>query len=414
MLVKALRFAVLCALAAFAGASTPLTAQPPAPAHWVGSWATSQLDPGPQNSMPPGLLRDATLRQVVHLSLGGGSIRLRLSNAFGTTPLHIAAIHIARPKSPATSAIDPRTDTVVHFGGAADVMIPAGADYVSDPVTFTAAPLSDLGISLYFDEPPAQQTGHPDSQATSYLVRGNAVSAPDLDHPIAGEHWYWIAGVDVVAAQNARAIVALGDSITDGHGSTSNGNDRWPDELARRLQANAATRSVGVLNQGISGNRLLLDTPNGVARIDRDIFGQANVRYLILLEGINDLGMLTHTGAVPQPQSDALIRNLLAAYQQIITRSHDHGIFVIGATITPDGNSGYGIGPQSEAARQALNRWIRTPGHFDAVVDFDQAIRDPAHPDRMLPAYDCGDHLHPSPAGYKAMAADIPLTLFEK
>jgi lysophospholipase L1-like esterase len=383
--------------------------------YWVGSWAASQQLPEPQNSLAPDDLRDATLRQVVHLSLGGSQIRLHLSNRFGTQPFHITSVHVAQPASRTSGAIRTETDKRFTFSGSPDVMIPAGAEYVSDPLAFSAAALSDLAITLHTDVPPAQQTGHPGSRETSFLVHGDLISAAELPNAKQVEHWYFISAVDVAAAADARAVVTLGDSITDGHGATTNGNDRWPDVLAKRLQAEAGTRDVAVLNHGIGGNRLLLDGlgPNALARFDHDVIAQTGVRYLMILEGINDIGTLTRDHDVPQSEHDALVRHMIGAYEQMIMRAHAHGIRVVGATITPFAGSGYyHPGQVSEADRQAVNQWIRTPGHFDAVVDFDKVARDPQHPERLLPTYDCGDHLHPSPAGYAAMAEAVPLSLF--
>lgn len=382
---------------------------------WVGSWAASQQIPEPQNSLAPDDLRDATLRQIVHLSIGGSKVRVHLSNAFGTAPLRITSAHIARPVSASGARIDPATDKALYFSSAPEVTIPAGAEFISDPIEFRVNALSDLAITLHFDEPPARQTGHPGSRATSYLVHGDLVSAPELPNAKTVEHWYQIAGVDVSGPPNAAAIVTLGDSITDGHGATVNGNDRWPDVLAQRLQASPATRILGVLNQGIGGNRLLLDGlgPNALARFDRDVLAQPGATFLIVLEGVNDLGMMAREGAMPQAGHAALVQRILAAYQQIILRAHTRHIRVIGATILPYVGSGfYHPAPENEADRQAVNQWIRAPGHFDAVVDFDRIMRDPGHPDRLLPAYDSGDHLHPSPPGYRVMADAIPLSLF--
>jgi len=386
-----------------------------ADAAWVGSWASAQQIPEPGNALAPEDLADSTLRQIVHLTLGGKLLRVRLSNAFGTEPLHITDVHIARPLSPQSGSIDVSSDKPLTFSGRPDVIIPAGADYVSDAIAFDAAPLSDLAISLHIDQPPAQQTGHPGSRETSFLVHGDQVASEDLIGAKQVEHWYFLSGVEVEAPKGAGAIVTLGDSITDGHGSTTDGNDRWPDDLARRLQASPATRALGVLNVGIGGNRLLLDGlgPNALARFDRDVLAQPGVRALIVLEGINDLGTLTREAEVTPAEHDALTARLIGAYEQLVLRAHAEGLKVMGATITPDGDSTYyHPGPLSEAARQTINQWIRAKGHFDAVADFDAATRDPAHPDEMLPACDSGDHLHPSPAGYRAMANAIPLAFF--
>jgi lysophospholipase L1-like esterase len=382
--------------------------------HWVGSWAASQQRPEPQNSLTDDDLHDATLRQVVHLSMGGSRIRVHLSNRFGTAPFHISRVDVAQPASRTSGAIKPSTDKALTFSGSADVTIPAGAEYVSDPLAFAAPALSDLAITLHVDEPPSQQTGHPGSRETSFLVHGDVVSAAELSNAKQVDHWYFISAVDVESASDARAVVAFGDSITDGHGATTNGNDRWPDVLAKRLQTQGSTRKVAVLNHGIGGNRLLLDGlgPNALARFDDDAIAQTGVRYLIVLEGINDIGTLTRDRDASQSEHDALVGHMIGAYEQMIARAHAHGITVIGATILPFVGSGYyHPGPAADADRQAVNQWIRAPGHFDAVVDFDQVTRDPQHSDRLLPPYDSGDHLHPSPAGYAAMADAIPLSL---
>lgn len=259
--------------------------------HWVGSWACSQQRPEPQNALAPEDLRDATLREQVHLSLGGEQLRVHISNAFGTEPLQLTAVHIARPGI-AAGTIDASTDRALAFAGAANVTVPAGAEYLSDPIAFHVAALSDLVVTLHYDQPPTQQTGHPGSRATSFVAHGDKVSSVRLDDAKRVEHWYQVSGVDVLAPAQAAAIVTLGDSITDGHASTTDGNDRWPDVLARHLDSGAAAPLFGVLNEGIGGNRLLLDGlgPNAMARIDRDILAQAGVRYVIVLEGVNDLG----------------------------------------------------------------------------------------------------------------------------
>jgi lysophospholipase L1-like esterase len=387
----------------------------PAQSTWTASWGSSQQIPEPQNTLPPADLTDVTLRQIVHLSAGGSALRVHLSNAFGTEPLHITSAHIAKPLAPDAAAIDPQSDRALTFAGVPDVIIPAGAEFVSDPITSNVAALSDLAISFHLDIPPARETSHPGSRATSWYVHGDAVSAPNFTNPGEIEHWFELSEVDVQSTPGAATIVALGDSITDGHAANTNGNNRWPDILAARLQQSPATQTIGVSNQGIGGNHLLTDGlgPNALARFDRDVLAPAGVRWVILLEGVNDLGGLTREGEVSPDNHAALVQRILAAYQQIITRAHAHQLRVYGATITPYvGSDYYHPGPLSEADRQTINAWIRTAGHFDAVIDFDQVVRDPAHRDHLLPAYDCGDHLHPSPAGYKAMGESIPLTLF--
>jgi lysophospholipase L1-like esterase len=383
--------------------------------NWVGSWAAAQQVPEANNSLAPGDLRDATLRQMVHLSIGGEVLRVRISNAFGTAPLEFTSAHIARPASAASPRIDASTDRALRFSGRPGVTIPAGADYVSDPIAFAVAAQSDLAITFHVDQPPAVETSHPGSRTTSYLVHGDHVADADLPGAISFDHWFNIAGVEVSAPPGAAAIVTLGDSVTDGRGSTTNGNDRWPDDLARRLRTALPSRRLAVLNQGMGGNRLLLDGlgPNALARFDRDVLAEAGVRYLIVLEGINDIGAFGLEGSTPQAAHDHLVRSIIAAYEQIVLRAHAHGIRVFGGTLTPfAGSSYYKPGPISEADRLAVNQWIRAPGHFDAVIDFDKAVRDPRQPEMLLKAYDSGDHIHPSPAGYRAMADAVQLADF--
>jgi lysophospholipase L1-like esterase len=407
----------LLAAAVLAAVSAVCAAQNPPATTWVASWGASQQIPEPQNALQPDDLRDATVRQIVHLSVGGSALRVHLSNAFGTEALHFTSVHIARPLAPDSSSIDPATDHALTFNGAADVSVPPGAEYISDPIAFPAAALFDVAVSFHLDAPPARETGHPGSRATSYYVHGDAVSAATLTSAGKVDHWYQLSGIDVQTAPGAASVVALGDSITDGHGATTNGNDRWTDALAWRLQQSPATRNIGVSNQGIGGNHLLTDGlgPNVLARFDRDVLATAGVRWLIVFEGVNDLGALSRSGEAPPADHAALVQHIIGAYQQVIARAHAQGIQVIGATITPYvGSEYYHPAPANEADRQAVNAWIRATGNFDAVVDFDKVVRDPAQPDRLLPAFDCGDHLHPSPAGYKAMAEAIPLSLFAR
>ena len=390
---------------------------------WVESWAASEQIPEPRNALAPADLTDATLRQIVHLSIGGPRFRVHLSNAFGTKPLTLDSVHVALAVSPATSGIDVSSDHALMFNGNPEVTIPAGADYVSDPVEMPVEPEANMAITIYLKQPPARETSHPGSRATSYLVHGNHVSDQALAGAKTFDHWFIIGGVDVAAPANAAAVVTLGDSITDGHASTTNGNNRWPDDLARRLLKVKLGRELSVVNEGIGGNRMLLDGlgPNALARFDRDVLAPAGVRYVIVLEGINDIGtfgFMEHFR--PQPGSpeaahEALLARMIAAYKQIIERAHSHGLLVYGATMTPfDGSFYTRSGLLTVQDRDAINKWIRAPGHFDAVIDFDKVVRDPKNPEHMLPKYDSGDHLHPSVAGYQAMANAIPLSLFKR
>ncbi len=381
--------------------------------HWVASWGSAQQVPEPHNALPDAALTDATLRQTVRLSLGGERLRARLSNAFGTEPLRIDAAHIARPVMRGAPDIVPGTDTPLTFGGKSAVVIPAGAEIYSDPVAFAAPGGSDVTVSIHFPGPPARQTGHPGSRATSFVAKGNHVGAAGLPDALRVEHWYQLSDIEVAADPDARAIATIGDSITDGHGATTDGDDRWPDALAARLRAAGA--NIAVVNTGIGGNRVLLDGlgPNLLARFDRDTAMRSGVTDVVLLEGINDLGTLTVDHPVPQAEHDALVQRIIEGYRQVIARAHAQGLRIWGGTLTPFvGNDYYHADAANEADRQAINAWIRTSGAFDGVIDFDKAVRDPAHPERMLPAYDSGDHLHPSPAGYAAMAAAVPIEAF--
>lgn len=412
----ALKIRTISLLLALAFFGTQANAQPN-PQVWVASWGASQQIPEPQNAMSSDDLRDATVRQIFHLSVGGAMVRVHVSNAFGTEALHFTSVHIARPVSPASSAIDPATDRALTFAGSDDVTVPPGAEFVSDALNYSVAALSDLSVTFHLDSPPATQTGHPGSRATSYFVHGNSVAAPNLPDAKHVDHWYQVSEIDVLAPPSAASIVALGDSITDGHATTTNGNDRWTDVLAQRLQASPTTRSIGVSNQGIGGNHMLTDGlgQNALARFDRDVLAPAGVHWVILFEGINDLGGLARNGEVTPQQHAALVKRVISSYEEVIFRAHAHGLQLFGATITPDvGSDYYHPGPLSEADRQAVNAWIRAAGHFDAVIDFDKVVRDPQHPDRLLPAFDCGDHLHPSPAGYRAMGEAVPLSLFAR
>ncbi len=381
---------------------------------WIGTWGSAQYLADGENALPADAKSKVTLRQIVRISAGGSTLRLRISNAFGTEPLRISALHIARPIEHASSRIDPATDRAVTFSARPGVIIPAGAELTSDAVSFVAEPLSRIAVSMHLETVPTQQTGHPASHTTSYVSTDSPPTALELETATAADRWWFLSSIDVLA-RDGYSIVTLGDSITDGSGSTTNGNDRWPDMLAERLQRSSAHHNVGVINAGIGGNRLLLDGkgPNALARFDRDVLARSNVRYLIVLEGINDLGMLTRDGAVPESHHEELVRRMIQAYGEMIARARTHGIEVIGATIMPFGGfEYYHPNEMNERDRQAVNAWIRSPENFDAVVDFDEATANPDQPDRLRAEYDSGDHIHPSPAGFRAMGEAIPLELF--
>ncbi len=395
----------------------PVMASSPTPQIWVATWGASQQIPEPSNELPLEDLGDGTVRQIFHLSIGGAALRVHLSNAFGTEALRFTSVHVARPLSTSSPAIDPSSDQLLTFAGKPDVFVPPGSEFISDPINLKVVPLSDIAVTFHLDAPPSRESSHPGSRATSYYVHGDAVGAATFTEPKHVDHWFQISEIDVQVPPEGGAVVVLGDSITDGHGATTNGNDRWTDVLAARLQSSPQTRNIGVSNQGIGGNNLLVDGlgPNALSRFDRDVLAPAGVRWLIVFEGVNDLGGLARTAEVPPADHAAQVERVLAAYRQMIERAHAHNLRVLGATITPYvGSDYYHPSPTSEADRQAVNQWIRAAGHFDGVIDFDAVVRDPNHPDHLLPDFDCGDHLHPSPAGYKAMAEAIPLTIFAR
>jgi lysophospholipase L1-like esterase len=363
--------------------------------------------------MPPAPgLAGQTLRQVIQPSLDGTRLRLTLSNAFGDGDLVVDSVHVARSKGGA--AIDAASDRALTFDGAAAVTIPRGAQMVSDPLAFDVTAFVNLAVSVHFASVPAGLTGHPGSRTTSFVQAGNVAAAADLAGAVPVDHWYVLSGLDVWADARAAAIVVLGDSITDGRGSTTNKNDRWPNLLAQRLRANPGTAQVAVLNQGMGGNRLLRDGigPNALARFDRDVLAVPGVRWVVVLEGVNDIG--TAVGARARGEPAATARDVIAAYRQMIVRAHSHGLRVYGATILPfEGFAAYSSA-QSEADRQAVNQWIRAGGELDGVIDFDAIARDPAHPARLAASVDGGDHLHPSAAGYRILADSIDLSLFAR
>lgn len=407
---KSVRFAILVSALA-AGVAIGFAAEERRDSgQWTTAWVSAQQLTEPGNLPPAPGLAGRTLRQIVRPTLSGTRVRVTFSNVFGDGPIKLAAAHLAR--SAGDSAIEAGSDVALMFDGAPSVTIEAGASRISDPVPFAVAARANLSITTYFDSVPTALTGHPGSRTTSFIQTGNAVSALSLTDPQRADHWYTLSGIDVWTEARARAIVVLGDSITDGRGSTTNKNDRWPDVLAARLADAPATANIAVLNQGIGGNRLLRDGlgPNTLARFDRDVLAPAGARWLIVLEGVNDIG--TAVGARTHNQPAATAADIIGAFRQIIVRAHSHGIRVYGATIMPfEGFTMYST-TESEADRQAVNQWIRSSGEFDEVIDFDAATRDPSHPTRLAAAWDSGDHLHLSPAGYRAMADSIDLGLF--
>src|SRR3984885_7843462 len=377
---------------------------------WVGTWASSpRQDAHAKNAeefLAAGTQSGATLREVVHVSMGGETVRVRFSNLYGTSPLVIGAVEIAQTLKGV--AIVPGTNKAVTFNGQPSVSIPPGALVVSDPTSFKLAALSDLTVSFFLPNPTGPVTEHQLGNATSYHVTGNVVSSASLESPTTATSWYYLNGVDTLAAAEAGAVITIGDSITDGAKSTIDTNQRWPDELARRLQADPKSRHLSVLNEGISGNKVLLDGagPSALARFDRDVLAQGGAKYLLILEGINDIGRLHDT-----PDAGLTAADLISANNQMVVRAHAHGIAVIGCTLTPYHGAHY-YTENGETIRKAVNEWIRTGGVLDGFVDLEAAVRDPNHPDTFLPSVDPGDHLHPNDSGYKAMGDAIDLKLF--
>lgn len=385
-----------------------LHAVPPA-GRWTGTWVSAQQLTEPGNMPPAPGLEHATLRQVIQPALGGARLRVTFSNIYGHRPLVITSVHVAVAGE--GGAIQPGTDRALAFHGAPGVTIQPGASMISEPLDFAVEPGRNLAVTAAFAEVPAEVTGHPGSRTTSYLQSGDAVAAEKMPAAARADHWYFLSYVDVWTEGPSSAIVVLGDSITDGRGSTTNHNDRWPNRLAQRLLANPRTAHIAVLNQGIGGNRLLRDGlgPNALARFDRDVLAPPGVRWLVVLEGINDLGTSAAARARGGPAESAA--DIIAALEQIAVRAHSHGLRTYACTIMPYEGAAY-FSPEGEADRQRINAWIRTSGVYDAVIDFDRVTRDPAHPTRLAPAVDGGDHLHPSAAGYQVMAAAVDLDLF--
>jgi lysophospholipase L1-like esterase len=407
-----LHFVSFACLAAFGllaakpahGATPAETASAP----WVTTWATSPFGGDPWHTIPT--LVDSTLREIVHTSIAGKALRIRFTNEFGTEPLRIGAAAVAL--SAGGSSIQPGSAHTLTFGGSPSIVVPAGALALSDPVEMATPSFADLAITFYL---PLQQVSdvsvHSGANQDNYIQQGNEVSAPALTAPAITPSWFFLSSVDVTpVAEHAGAVVAFGDSITDGAYAAQNKNERWPDDFAQRLRNNPATANLSVLNEGIGGNCILIKCVgvNALARYDRDVLAQPGVKYVIVLEGINDIGTLHEPN---RPDYKLTAEDLEQGLSQLVARSHEHGIKVFGATLTPYQGAGY-YTENGEKIREALNSWIRTSGVFDGVVDFDKATANPAEPLRFLPDYDSGDHLHPKGTGYSAMANAIDLALF--
>ena len=378
---------------------------------WIHTWTAMPQLTEPHN-LPPApftgesaVLVDTTVRQTVHITVGGSRVRVRFSNSFGGAALPLTAAAVARPVGgrAGVPAIVPGSSRPLTFGGRRSVTVPVGAQIVSDPVPLPAGRGENLTVTVYLATGQAtlNLTSHPGSRTTSYLIGGDQHAAADLPGAVGVAHWYLLSGVEVEA--DAPALAIVGDSLTDGRGSTTDGNDRWPDQLFARGPRAA------VLNQAAGGNRVLNDGlgPNVLARLDRDVLATSGVDRMLLFEGVNDIGTAPATVADQKAVTD----DLLVAYEQIVLRAHAADLRVYGATITPfGGNTGYDDpGGLREASRTAVNAAIRRRGLFDGVADFDAAVRDPAVPRQLLPAYDTGDHLHLNPAGYRAIAQAVPL-----
>ncbi len=380
--------------------------------HWVGTWACAPVEELPlgASAVKGGpKYASVTIRDVIHVSLGGEVVRLRISNQFGKSPVKIENVHVGL--SSGQDAIQSGTNHSVTFGGESQFEIPAGQLAVSDPIALHVPPLTSLAVSLYV---PRQDgislTYHIRALSTNFYATGDQTSALVLESPRTIHTWVFLTGVDVEAPKNAAAVVAYGDSITDGLRSTPDANRRWPDDLARKFQGDPRTRERSVLNLGISGNRILYPQagPSMVERLDRDVFGQSGVKYLILFAGINDIH---HSVNRPNPNQKETAQDIIAGMKEIVERAHQHGIKVYGATITPAGGSPF-HNPTSEAMRQTINHWIRTGHGFDAWFDFDRAVRDAKNPGVLAPAFDTPDHTHLNDAGYQALANSISLKKF--
>ena len=402
---KFVQMAAVLALAVLCGLPKIVYA---ADGHWVTTWGC-----GPQltesGNVPPTPLAENTLRQFVRTSIAGKILRVRLSNAYGTDSVTIDTAHLALAAgtgSAGTGQIDRATDATLKFRGAPSVVIPPGAVVYSDAVAFNLPAVSDVAISIHFGQLSSTTiNGHPGSRTTSFIISGNTVSDADMAGATTTEHWYIITGIEVLADASSRAVVTFGDSITDGRGSDTNGNNRWPDDLAKRLVANAPTANIAVANMGIGGGGVFGGLgPSGQNRFQRDVLTQNGVRAVIIFIGVNDIGgAASGTGAT-------MAQNLITAFTSFASQAHARNILVYGATITPFGTNSY-YTADHESARQTVNQWIRTTTAYDGCLDFDAVVRDPSSTINLLPAYS-SDGLHMTPAGYQAVASSINLNLF--
>ena len=416
MFVRALQaLLLLAAIVPLAIASADAAQKDPG---WISTWIAA-----PQPPMPSAIdhYQAQSLRLIVHVSAGGSQARIRLSNLYGNAPLTIGAAHIARRTSGAD--IDPTLDRALTFAGHASVVVPAHATVLSDPVRLEVPALSDLSVSLYLPKGAAASTVHILAQQTSYVSSpGDATAAAHFPVARPIDMWPFLTGVDVMPKAPTFAVVAFGDSMVDGDGSTADTNQRLPDALAARLQR--AGENVAVLNAGLIGNRLLHGSPGsppygaalgeaGLERFARDVLDQPGAKVVIVRIGSNDLGFVNSLA----PRGETLnADDLIAGYRRLIALAHEHGQGIVGTTIPPFENAGipgYST-PAKDAMRQQVNAWIRHAGAFDAVLDADEILRDPSHPARLLPSYDSGDHLHPNDAGYRALASALPLDTLNK
>lgn len=399
-------------------ASTSLLFAAPS-SHWVATWAAAaspQLTTEGERTKEHLVLENQTIREIVHTSIGGTTIRLRLSNQFGHEPVDIGSVHVGICTQGAQIA--PGSDRSVTFSGAPAFMIPANAPFISDSISLRVPAASNLCISVFVPKKTTAAGIHYAAQQKNFIAPGDATAAEDFPDTTTVQSWLFLAGVDVVAPESSATVVAFGDSITDGAASTVDANHRWPNILADRLLA--AHKDIAVVDEGIGGNRILHDAGdkvigfgvNALARFERDVLGQPGAKYVIVLEGINDLG---HAGN-SAPMSEAVTADdLIAGLKQMIERAHEHQLKIFGGTLTPfEGTPfpGY-YTPEKEKERERLNDWIRSSGAFDGVIDFEKAVLDRANPMRMLDDYNSGDHLHPNDAGYKAMANAVNLAQFK-